>query len=49
MKIHEYQAKELFRSFQVPILQGFVARTPDEAKRAFDQLGGSLEIGRAHV
>jgi len=49
MKIHEYQAKELFRTFQVPILQGFVAKTPEEAKAAFDKLGGSLAVIKAQV
>ncbi|MFN9986342.1 MAG: ATP-grasp domain-containing protein, partial [Pirellula sp.] len=49
MKIHEYQAKELFRSFQVPILQGFVAKTPEEAKAAFEKLGGALAVIKAQV
>jgi succinyl-CoA synthetase beta subunit len=49
MKIHEYQAKELFRAFQVPILQGHVAKTPEEAQAAFDQLGGSLAVIKAQV
>jgi succinyl-CoA synthetase beta subunit len=49
MKIHEYQAKELFRTFQVPILQGFVAKTADEAKAAFEKLGGSLAVIKAQV
>ncbi len=49
MKIHEYQAKSLFRAFQVPILEGIVARTPEEAKAAFDKLGGSLAVIKAQV
>ncbi|MFM8571360.1 MAG: succinate--CoA ligase subunit beta, partial [Pirellula sp.] len=49
MKIHEYQAKELFRAFQVPILQGFVARTPEEAQAAYDKLGGSLAVIKAQL
>src|SRR6202051_2640451 len=31
MKIHEYQAKELFRKYQIPVPQGKVAFTVDEA------------------
>ncbi len=49
MKIHEYQAKSLFKAFQVPILEGIVAKTPDEAKAAFEKLGGSLAVIKAQV
>lgn len=49
MKIHEYQAKELFRAFQVPILQGYVAGTPEEAKSAYEKLGGSLAVIKAQL
>jgi succinyl-CoA synthetase beta subunit len=37
MKIHEYQAKALFKEFGIPIPCGYVARTPLEA----------LDAGRA--
>ena len=49
MKIHEYQAKELLRKAQVPVLQGFVAKTPEEAKAAFERLGGSLAVVKAQL
>lgn len=49
MKIHEYQAKELFRSFKVPVLNGFVAKTPEEAKAAFASLGGPIAVVKAQV
>lgn len=49
MKIHEYQAKELFRKAQVPVLEGFVAKTPDEARAAFEKLGGSLAVVKAQL
>ncbi len=49
MKIHEYQAKELFRKAQVPVLDGYVARTPDEAKTAFTKLGGPIAVVKAQV
>ncbi|XZE55126.1 ADP-forming succinate--CoA ligase subunit beta [Planctomycetaceae bacterium SH139] len=49
MKIHEYQAKELFRQAGVPVLDGHVARTPDEAAAAFEQLGGSLAVIKAQI
>ena len=31
MKIHEYQAKEIFRQFDIPVPRGGVAETPEEA------------------
>jgi succinyl-CoA synthetase beta subunit len=35
----EYQAKELFAKHGVPVTQGIVATTPEEAKAAAEQLG----------
>ena len=50
MKIHEYQAKELLRSFGVPVPRGYPAFTVLEAVEAAQKLGGAVwEIGRAHV
>ena len=49
MKIHEFQAKELFRRFQVAVPSGLVARTPEEAAAAFGQLGGPLAVVKAQV
>ena len=40
MKIHEYQAKELFRKYDVPVPEGRVAFNPDEAVAAAEALGG---------
>ena len=41
MKIHEYQAKELFRAAGVPTPRGVVCTTAEEAAAAFGKLGGS--------
>lgn len=49
MKIHEYQGKELFRKANVPVLDGIVARSPEEAASAFQKLGGSLAVVKAQV
>ena len=38
MNIHEYQAKELFRKFNVTVQRGGVARTPQEAAARFDEI-----------
>ncbi|MBI2991000.1 MAG: ADP-forming succinate--CoA ligase subunit beta, partial [Deltaproteobacteria bacterium] len=40
MNIHEYQAKEIFRRFGIPVPRGRVAETPLEAKSAAQELGG---------
>ncbi|MFA6107896.1 MAG: ADP-forming succinate--CoA ligase subunit beta [Candidatus Latescibacterota bacterium] len=44
MKIHEYQAKELLRRYQVPVPPGQVARTPEEATVAAATLGGAVVV-----
>ncbi|PSQ60899.1 MAG: succinate--CoA ligase subunit beta [Bacteroidetes bacterium QH_10_64_19] len=38
MKLHEYQAKDLFREYGVPVPQGIVAETVDDAVDAARQL-----------
>jgi succinyl-CoA synthetase beta subunit len=49
MKIHEYQAKELFRAAGVAAPDGHVAKTPAEAGEAFRQLGGALAVVKAQI
>src|SRR5262245_6634710 len=49
MKIHEYQAKELFRKSGVAVLRGKVAATADEAAAAFKELGGPLAVIKAQI
>lgn len=39
MKIHEYQAKELFRQFKVPVPDGILATTVEAACQAGEKLG----------
>ena len=41
MNFHEYQAKELFASYGIPVPGGQVARTPDEAVEAARHVGGN--------
>jgi succinyl-CoA synthetase beta subunit len=40
MKIHEYQAKELFVAAGIPVPAGIVCSTPAEAGAAYDKLAG---------
>src|SRR4051794_39401681 len=49
MKIHEFQAKELLRKAGVAVPRGIVARTPDEACAAYNQLGGKIAVVKAQV
>ncbi len=49
MNFHEYQAKELFASYGIPVPEGTVARTPDEAVIAAQGLGGSVWVVKAQV
>ncbi len=49
MKIHEFQAKQLFREAGVAVLEGVVAATPDEAAAAYTKLGGSLAVVKAQI
>jgi succinyl-CoA synthetase beta subunit len=44
MNLHEYQAKELFARFGLPVMPGQVARTPDEARDIAASLGGSVVV-----
>jgi succinyl-CoA synthetase beta subunit len=49
MKIHEYQAKQLFREAGIPVPAGIVATTPEEVAAGFDQLGGPLAVVKAQI
>ncbi|WP_353987337.1 ADP-forming succinate--CoA ligase subunit beta [Ruicaihuangia caeni] len=44
MDLFEYQARDLFESYGVPVLPGLVADTPDEAKAAAEKLGGTVVV-----
>ena len=49
MKIHEYQAKELFRKNGVPVPEGGVAFTAEEAKGVAAKLGGYPVVVKAQI
>ena len=44
MNIHEFQAKEVFSRYGIPVPKGIVATTPDEAKSATAELGGQSVV-----
>ena len=49
MKIHEYQAKELLRAFDVPVPRGYAAFTVLQAAEAAQKLGGSVWVVKAQI
>ena len=49
MKIHEYQAKQLFRAAGVAVPQGIVAKTSEEAAKAFETLGGTVAVVKSQI
>ena len=49
MNFHEYQAKEIFESYGIPVPAGLVARTVDEAVAAAEKLGGEAWVVKAQV
>lgn len=49
MKIHEYQAKELFRKFNVPTTKGKVAFNPYQAVANARELGGKVWVVKAQI
>ncbi len=48
MDLFEYQARDLFESYGVPVLQGLIADTPAEAEAAAAKIGG-LVVVKAQV
>jgi succinyl-CoA synthetase beta subunit len=49
MKIHEYQAKELFRNRHIPVPEGYVASSPDDARAAAEKLGTFPVVIKAQI
>src|SRR5512133_455045 len=44
MKLHEYQSKQIFAKYGIPIPKGRVAATADEAKQIAEELGSRVVI-----
>ena len=44
MDLHEFQGKELFRRFGIPVSEGRLARSAEEARAAAEELGGTVVL-----
>jgi succinyl-CoA synthetase beta subunit len=49
MKIHEYQAKEVLKSYGVPVPKGGVAETPEDARRIAEGIGEKTIVVKAQI
>lgn len=49
MNIHEYQSKELFRSYGIPVLKGKLARTAEEAVEAARSIPSKVHVVKAQI
>ena len=49
MNVHEYQAKEILKSYGVPVPLGHSAFTPEEAYAVAKKLGGPVSVVKAQI
>jgi succinyl-CoA synthetase beta subunit len=49
MNLHEYQSKQLFAKYAIPVPKGLAASSPAEAVAAAEALGGSLWVVKGQV
>ena len=49
MNLHEYQAKQLFRDYGLPVSNGFAVDTAEQAAAATEKIGGSRWVVKAQV
>ena len=49
MKIHEYQGKEILRTYSVPVPRGHVASSPQEARQVAETLGGNRLVVKGQI
>ena len=49
MNLHEYQGKQLFAEYGLPVSKGYAVDTPQEAAEAADKIGGDMWVVKAQV
>ncbi|OOE90794.1 MULTISPECIES: ADP-forming succinate--CoA ligase subunit beta [Salinivibrio] len=49
MNLHEYQSKQLFAEYGLPVSEGYACDTPQEAAEAADKIGGNKWVVKCQV
>lgn len=49
MNLHEYQGKQLFAEYGLPVSKGFAVATPEAAAEAAEKIGGDMWVVKAQV
>ena len=49
MNLHEYQGKQLFAEYGLPVSIGYAVDTPEDAAAAADKIGGDMWVVKAQV
>ena len=49
MNLHEYQGKQLFADYGLPVSKGYAVDSPKEATEAADMIGGDMWVIKAQV
>ena len=49
MNLHEYQGKQLFAEYGLPVSTGYAVETPQEAVEAASKIGGDMWVVKAQV
>jgi len=49
MNLHEYQGKQIFAKYGLPVSTGLIAKSAEEARAAAEKLGGPVWVVKAQV
>lgn len=49
MNLHEYQGKQLFKEYGLPVSKGFAVKNAEDAAKAADDIGGNMWVVKAQV
>ena len=49
MNLHEYQSKQVFAEYKLPVGKGIACKTADEAAEAIKQLDGDVWVAKCQV
>jgi succinyl-CoA synthetase beta subunit len=44
LDLFEYQARDIFEKYDVPVLKGLIADTPEQAQQAAEKIGGTVVV-----